>query len=59
MCDAAHIAMLVIGRILLGVCVGLITGTAPVYASEIAKAEERGRISAAQQLLIALGFLVA
>ncbi|ORY79726.1 general substrate transporter [Leucosporidium creatinivorum] len=59
MCGAAHIAMLVIGRILLGVCVGLVTGTAPVYASEIAKVEERGRISAAQQLMIAFGFLGA
>jgi hypothetical protein len=45
MTGSVHIAMLVIGRLLLGVFVGLITGTAPIYAAEIAKAKERGRIS--------------
>lgn len=50
MCGAVHIGMLVVGRILLGVCVGLVTSTAPVYASEIATAEERGRITAVQQV---------
>lgn len=45
MTAGSHIATLVVGRLLLGVCTGLITGTAPVFASEIAKTEERGRIS--------------
>ena len=37
MAGAAHVAMLVLGRLLVGFAVGTITGVAPVYAAEIAK----------------------
>lgn len=37
MAGAAHVAMLVLGRLLVGYAVGTITGVAPVYAAEIAK----------------------
>lgn len=37
MAGAAHVAMLIIGRLLVGYAVGTITGVAPVFGAEIAK----------------------
>ncbi|KAI1764649.1 sugar transporter-domain-containing protein [Hypoxylon sp. FL1150] len=37
MADAAHVAMLIMGRLLVGFAVGTITGIAPVFGAEIAK----------------------
>ena len=37
MTGAAHVAMLIIGRMLVGYAVGTITGVAPVFGAEIAK----------------------
>lgn len=37
MAGAAHVAMLIIGRMLVGYAVGTITGVAPVFGAEIAK----------------------
>ncbi|KAJ4416339.1 hypothetical protein N0V85_002321 [Neurospora sp. IMI 360204] len=47
MTGAAHVAMLIIGRMLVGYAVGTITGVAPVFGAEIAK------------VLCAWGFFVA
>ncbi|KEZ46555.1 hypothetical protein SAPIO_CDS0350 [Scedosporium apiospermum] len=59
MAGAAHVAMLIIGRLLIGYAVGTITGVAPVFGAEIAKTEERGRITAVNQMMVAWGFFVA
>ncbi|KAL2685565.1 hypothetical protein Neosp_006665 [[Neocosmospora] mangrovei] len=44
--------MLVAGRFLNGVCVGITSSQVPVYLAEIAKRERRGRIIIIQQLAI-------
>ncbi|EGO56862.1 hypothetical protein NEUTE1DRAFT_102126 [Neurospora tetrasperma FGSC 2508] len=41
MTGAAHVAMLIIGRILVGYAVGTITGVAPVFGAEIAKSKNQ------------------
>ncbi|KAK8111399.1 general substrate transporter [Apiospora kogelbergensis] len=59
MAGAAHVAMLVLGRLLVGFAVGTITGVAPVYAAEIAKTHERARLTAVNQMMVAWGFFIA
>nr|CBV37359.1 hexose transporter [Colletotrichum graminicola] len=75
MAGAAHVAMLIMGRLLVGFAVGTITGVAPVFGAEIAKVgllcyltsletHERARITAVNQMsksyfLAAWGFFVA
>ncbi|KAK4205482.1 putative high-affinity glucose transporter [Triangularia verruculosa] len=59
MAGAAHVAMLIIGRLLVGYAVGTITGVAPVFGAEIAKTHERARITAVNQMMVAWGFFVA
>ncbi|KAI2608721.1 general substrate transporter, partial [Hypoxylon fragiforme] len=59
MAGAAHVAMLIMGRLLIGYAVGTITGVAPVFGAEIAKTHERAKITAANQMMVAWGFFVA
>ncbi|KAK8065921.1 hypothetical protein PG997_012668 [Apiospora hydei] len=59
MAGATHVAMLVLGRLLVGFAVGTITGVAPVYAAEIAKTHERARLTAVNQMMVAWGFSIA
>ncbi|KAK3312540.1 general substrate transporter [Apodospora peruviana] len=59
MSGAAHVAMLIVGRLLVGYAVGTITGVAPVFGSEVAKTSERARITAVNQMMVAWGFFVA
>ncbi|KAK8037943.1 general substrate transporter [Apiospora phragmitis] len=59
MAGSAHVAMLVLGRLLVGFAVGTITGVAPVYAAEIAKTHERARLTAVNQMMVAWGFFIA
>ncbi|KAK4653971.1 hypothetical protein QC762_510240 [Podospora pseudocomata] len=59
MAAAAHVAMLIIGRLLVGYAVGTITGVAPVFGAEIAKTHERAKITAVNQMMVAWGFFVA
>jgi MFS family permease len=47
--------MLIAGRILNGVCVGITSSQVPVYLAEIAKKEKRGSIIVIQQLAIEWG----
>jgi sugar porter (SP) family MFS transporter len=56
---APGLAVLVIARILLGVAVGLASANAPVYISEVAPPEERGRLVSYFQLAVTVGILVA
>lgn len=50
--------MLIAGRILNGVCVGVTSSQVPVYLAEIAKKEKRGSIIVIQQLAIEVGILL-
>ncbi len=56
---APGLAVLVIARVLLGVAVGLASANAPVYISEVAPPEERGRLVSYFQLAVTVGILVA
>ncbi|KAG0568535.1 hypothetical protein KC19_6G026600 [Ceratodon purpureus] len=56
---AQNIAMLIIGRILLGVGVGCATQTVPMYLSEMAPSQWRGGLNIAFQFLITLGIVIA
>ncbi|KAF4339341.1 ascus development 3 [Fusarium beomiforme] len=59
MAGAAHVAMLIIGRLLVGFAVGTITGVSPVFGAEIAKTHERAKVTAVNQMMTAWGFFVA
>ncbi|OQU95627.1 hypothetical protein CLAIMM_01809 [Cladophialophora immunda] len=52
------VGMLISGRILNGVCVGVTSSQVPVYLAEIAKKDKRGSIIIIQQLAIEVGVLV-
>jgi sugar porter (SP) family MFS transporter len=56
---APGLAVLVIARVLLGVAVGLASANAPVYISEVAPPEARGRLVSYFQLAVTVGILVA
>lgn len=53
-----NIGMLVAGRIIAGICVGITSSLVPVYQSEIAPKEIRGRIVSLQQWAITWGILI-
>jgi sugar porter (SP) family MFS transporter len=50
--------MLVVGRVVAGICVGIASAMAPVYQSEIAPKEIRGRVVSLQQWAITWGILI-
>ena len=52
-------AVLVIARVLLGVAIGLASATAPVYISEVAPPDIRGRLVTFFQLAVTIGIVVA
>ncbi|KAJ0974876.1 hypothetical protein J5N97_016841 [Dioscorea zingiberensis] len=56
---ARDIAMLIIGRILLGVGVGFANQSVPLYLSEMAPAHLRGMLNVGFQLMITIGILAA
>ncbi|KAM0907029.1 hypothetical protein ACQ4PT_016370 [Festuca glaucescens] len=56
---AQNVAMLILGRVLLGVGVGFGNQSVPVYLSEMAPARMRGMLNNAFQLMITLGILAA
>lgn len=57
-CAAVSVAMLIVGRIINGVAVGLASMIVPVYQSEIAPKNIRGRIVSLQQWAITWGILI-
>ncbi|CAN6457777.1 unnamed protein product [Victoria cruziana] len=56
---AKDVAMLIIGRILLGIGVGFANQSVPVYLSEMAPPKIRGALNIGFQLFITIGILVA
>src|SRR4029077_18556284 len=51
--------VLVIARVVIGVAIGLASAAAPVYISEVAPPESRGRLVSFFQLAVTIGILVA
>ncbi|KAL1890888.1 hypothetical protein Sste5346_008029 [Sporothrix stenoceras] len=56
---AAAMVMLIIGRFIGGVAVGILTSTIPMYASELSMPKWRGALSGLLQWFLSWGFLVA
>ncbi|KAF9947962.1 hypothetical protein BGZ70_002415 [Mortierella alpina] len=57
-CASVNVGMLIVGRIVNGVAVGLASMIVPVYQSEIAPKNIRGRIVSLQQWAITWGILI-
>ncbi len=53
------VTVLLIGRVILGLAIGLATFTAPLYISEIADERRRGAMISTYQLMVTVGILVA
>ncbi|KAF6135105.1 hypothetical protein GIB67_040416 [Kingdonia uniflora] len=56
---APNIALLIIGRILLGVGIGFANQAVPLFLSEIAHAKIRGALNILFQLFVTIGILIA
>ncbi|KAF8543995.1 general substrate transporter [Trichophaea hybrida] len=56
--SAQNLGMLIVGRIVAGVCVGITSSTVPVYQAEMAQKELRGRMVSLQQWAITWGILI-
>lgn len=57
-CASQNIGMLVAGRVINGLCVGIESAQVPVYISEIAPPTRRGRLVGLQQWAITWGILI-
>ncbi|KAI0133454.1 high-affinity glucose transporter [Xylariales sp. AK1849] len=57
-CAAQNVGMLVAGRVIAGLCVGIASSVVPVYQAEIAPKEIRGRVVSLQQWAITWGILI-
>jgi sugar porter (SP) family MFS transporter len=56
---APGVEVLVLARIVIGIAIGLASAAAPVYISEMAPPESRGRLVSFFQLAVTIGILVA
>jgi len=56
---APGLVVLVVARVVIGVAIGLASAASPVYISEIAPPESRGRLVSFFQLAVTIGILVA
>ena len=52
-----NIAMMIVGRFINGLCVGIASAQVPVYIAELAPPSKRGRLVGAQQWAITWGML--
>lgn len=59
MAFANSITLLVLGRLLTGLCCGLVSGTAPTYVVEIAPPQIRGMLGTCFQVMVVIGILLA
>jgi MFS family permease len=57
-CAAQNIGMLIAGRFINGVAVGICSAQVPVYVSELAPPDKRGRVVGSQQWAITWGILI-
>lgn len=57
-CAAQNIGMLIAGRFINGLSVGICSAQVPVYISELAPPSKRGRVVGSQQFSITIGILV-
>ncbi|KAF2202828.1 high affinity glucose transporter [Delitschia confertaspora ATCC 74209] len=57
-CASQNIGMLVVGRFINGISVGICSAQVPVYVSELAPPSKRGRVVGAQQWAITWGILI-
>ncbi|KAI9769720.1 MAG: hypothetical protein M1835_006667 [Candelina submexicana] len=57
-CASQNIGMLIVGRVINGMCVGLCSAQVPVYISELAPPSRRGRLVGAQQWAITWGIMI-
>ncbi|ORZ33341.1 general substrate transporter [Catenaria anguillulae PL171] len=55
----ARLAMMLAGRFLTGIGVGMLSMCAPLYIAELAPAKIRGRLTSVQQLMITIGIAFA
>lgn len=53
----AHVWLVVAGRLLTGLCCGLVSGTAPSYVVEIAPPQIRGLLGTCFQVMVVIGIL--
>lgn len=56
---AGGVTSLLVGRTVLGLGIGIVAVSVPVYLSEISPASARGRIGSLTQLMVAVGILLA
>jgi MFS transporter, SP family, galactose:H+ symporter len=56
---ADSVAVLIVGRLLIGVAIGVASMLTPLYLAEIAPAASRGAVTSLNQLCITLGILVS
>ena len=56
---AGGLTVLTAARVLIGIAIGIASAAAPVYISEVAPPEERGRLVSFFQLSVTVGILVA
>ncbi|KAJ5664653.1 hypothetical protein N7462_011466 [Penicillium macrosclerotiorum] len=54
-----NMVMLIIGRFIAGVAVGMLTSVVPMYAGEMAEASTRGMMSGLLQWMLSWGYLIA
>ena len=57
-CAAQNIGMLIVGRVINGICVGIASAQVPTYISELAQPNRRGRLVGAQQWAITWGIMI-
>jgi SP family galactose:H+ symporter-like MFS transporter len=53
------VPLLILGRVLVGIAIGIASITAPLYISEVAPAEMRGSLVSLNQLAITIGIVVS
>jgi len=56
---APSVSMLVVGRIVIGVAIGIASFSVPLYISEISPTKNRGALVTMNQLMITIGILVS
>jgi MFS transporter, SP family, galactose:H+ symporter len=57
--EASSVNMLIIGRLLLGLAIGIVAATVPLYLAELSPKEKRGAFVTYFQLAITLGILLS